>query len=168
MATWVYIERIKKQPFFTLSDFNIINYHEIVENVIEFNKGIDELSDYPSMKEARRYFRRLAGETKEEFYERVLIELPARKARYEKYKEVLDIKGEEYNYLKNSENYEEIFFVKRQYELEDMLKECFREEFKENNNYPILLDEYKLEQFNFIADKEFEYDEEYLYKLHVC
>lgn len=79
MSSWVSVDRIKKQSFFKMNEFLIINYHEIKENVLPENEGMEELGEYPSINELRRYVPRLVGENKDVYYERALSELVVKK-----------------------------------------------------------------------------------------
>ncbi|PLS19473.1 hypothetical protein CVD28_03390 [Bacillus sp. M6-12] len=167
MALWVSVQRIKREPFLTISDFHVANYHEIKENFIFEYKGIDELSDYPSMSEVRRYIERKENESKEEYYDRAIQELPKLKEMYSRYCDILNISTKEQEYLEDYQQYEELFFWKRCYDLAKQLKDVFKDEFVQSDDYPILLDKEKMEEFNRLTEQTICFDSGYIYKLSV-
>lgn len=165
MSLWVAVYRIKRQPFLTLTDFHVANYHEIKENVLEELSGVDELADFPNFGELRRYISRESGEDKETYYERGLAVLPKLKERYRHYQPIETVLPDERDYLESHDVYEELYFVKRCYALEKTLKDEFKEQFLKSEGLPIVLDAASLERFCQLAEQEIPYEEGYIYKL---
>ena len=165
MSLWVALYRIKRQPFLKLTDVQVANYHEIKENVLPYLKEIDELADFPSLNELRRYISRETGEDKDAYYDRAIAELPKLKETHLKYKAVEMVLPDERDYLEAHQNYEELFFLKRCYDLEKELKVEFQADFSASDGLAIVLDEDKLERFCRRAKVEFHYERDYIYKL---
>lgn len=167
MSLWVAVYRLKKQSFLTLTDFQAINYREMTENVLNEYKGIEELPEYPSLKALRHYIGRLEGESKDVYYERALAMLPQVQHAYEKVRTIWNIGQTERQYLENDQHYEELFFVKRCYDLASSLRTHFPQVMILDHEFSVVLDEAGVELFNQVSGSSVVYDEEYMYKLEV-
>lgn len=173
MSLCVSVDKVKRQPFLTLDDFHVINYQEIREWIIGRFAGVDELPEYPSMKEVRQYIDRFEDESKEQYYDRALREIPLLKREYNRFRfsSIMNVKSEEQEYLEDYHTYEEIFFRKRCYDLADILMDNFKKSFEGSGfldvYFPIVLNKEQLEQFNQLAEQDIKYEEEYIYKLSV-
>lgn len=167
MSLWVSLHRIERKPFLTLPDYLVANYHEAKEHVLSHLEGVDELDDFPSESEMRRYIGKETGENKQGYYERALQHLPELKEYYLKYKPVSLVLSKEQDYLENHDHYEELFFLKRCYDLADSLRVELRKGFKESDNMPIVLSKADLNTFNELSGQSIPYEEGYIYKLNV-
>lgn len=167
MSLWVSLHRIERKPFLTLPDFLVANYHEAKEHVLSKLEGVDELDDFPSESEIRRYIGKETGENKQGYYERALQHLPELKEYYLKYKPVSLVLSKEQDYLDDYANYEELFFLKRCYELADDLKEQFSHKFNESDGMAIVLSADDLSRFNELTGQSIACEEGYIYKLFV-
>lgn len=167
MSLWVSLHRIERKSFLTLSDFLIANYHEAKDNTLTELAGIDELQDYPSEREIRRYVEKEIGENKKDYYERALLVVPELKEKYSRYLPITMVSSKEQDYLETHSNFEELFFQKRCYELADSLKAELINYFKESNGMSIVMNEKTLYQFNVIAEQDIVYEERYIYKLFI-
>lgn len=173
MSLCVSVHKVKRQPFLTLDDLNVINYLEIKEWIIGRFDGVDELPEYPSMKKVRQYIDRYEDETKEQFYDRALKEIPILKREYKKFRfsSIMNVKSEEQEYLEDYHTYEEVFFRKRCYDLADILMANFKKSFEGSGFlgvfFPIVLNKVQLEQFNQLAEQDIKYEDDYIYKLSV-
>lgn len=167
MSLWVSLHRIERKPFLTLPDFLVANYHEAKDNILSDLAGIDELDEFPSESEMRRYIGKEKGEDKQSYYERALQLVPEMQEQYQRYQPITMVLSKEQDYLETHSNYEELFFQKRCYELANTLRAELRSYFKESDNLAIVLDEQALNEFNVIAEQTIVYEEGYVYKLFV-
>lgn len=167
MSLWVSLDKIERKPFLTLPDRLVANYHVIKEHVLQELGGVTELAEFPSIGEMRRYIEKNPEESKDAYYDRALQLLPELKAYVLKYQPVAMVLGDERDYLENHRNYEELFFLKRCYELADDLKEAFADKFATSDDMAIVLTADELSDFNKLTEQDVEYDEKYIYKLFV-
>ena len=167
MSLWVSLHRIERKPFLTLPDRLIANYHVIKEHVLQELGGLNDLPDYPSIGELRRYIEKSPEESKDAYYDRALQLLPELKAHVLQYQPVSMVLSDEQDYLETYSNYEELFFRKRCYELADDLKEAYSHKFATSDDMAIVLTAEELSRFNKMTEQHFAYEEKYIYKLFV-
>lgn len=172
MSLWVSVHRIKREPFLTLSDELVANYLRLKE-FLEFGfKEIDELTEYPSLKELRQYIPKNADETNEVYYDRACAELPIYQQFYSKNKAALEVGGKEQAYLEKDSSHEELFFLKRCYVLAENLEEKFpfKKEILPNEDeylHSLVLDESLCQRFNELTNSNIQYDKDYITYLYV-
>lgn len=167
MSLWVSLDRIERKPFLTLPDRLVANYHEIKENVLQELGGLDELADYPSIGELRRYIEKNPEESKDAYYDRALQLLPELKAYVLQYQPVAMVLGDEQDYLEQYANYEELFFRKRCYELAGVLKAEFADKFAVSDGMAIVLTAEELKRCNGLTEQEIPFEPSYIYKLFI-
>ena len=172
MSLWVSVHQIKREPFLTLSDQLVANYTRLKEFLNYEFQDIDELSEYPSLKEIRRYIPKNEGETNEEYYDRAISELPIYQAFYNQNKAALQVKDKEQTYLEKDSSYQELFFLKRCYSLAEQLEKDFpfqKDTFPNEECYlhSLVLDESLCKRFNELSNADIQYDKEYVTFLYV-
>ena len=168
MALWVQVSRIRKEPFMTRSIDETIHFEQILEWVREF-EGVEEVDDYPMVKDVIEFLPREDGESKEEHYDRVVAELPHLKQEHVLRRDmVANLSDRERSHL--TDGMEEVFFLKRCYDLADRL----REEFEEERSRPSIgegvsfhIDAEGFRRFAAVTGFEHEHDDRYLYRLHI-
>lgn len=170
MASWISLSRIKRDPCITLSDRDALIFAEVIDNVIDEYEGILEVPDYPTFEELSVYIGRFDEESREDYYDRALIEIAELKELWIKVQKFTEISDAEYRYLYSDQSFEELFFVKRSYDLENDLLYVFEKDFE--NEYvdepmPISLNASMFTCFCEMTGYEGEFDDRYIYKLYV-
>lgn len=170
MASWISLSRIKRDPCITLSDRDALIFAEVIDNVIDEYEGILDVSDYPTFEELSVYVGRFDGESREEYYDRALVEIDELKGLWSKVQKFTKVSSSEFSYLYHDYSFEELFFVKRSYDLENALLKVFEKDFE--NEYvdepmPISLTESMFSSFCELTGYEGDFDDRYIYKLYV-
>ena len=170
MGSWVSLSRIKRDDCITLSDRDAVIFAEVKDNIIDGYQGVLDLPDYPTHEELSDYIGKFKDETREEYYDRALVEVAELKEVLNKARKFLEVSDVEADYLYNERSFEELFFVKREYDLENELLDVFEKDFENeytDETMPIVLDASMFTCFCEISGYDNDFDDSYIYKLSV-
>lgn len=170
MSSWISISRIKRQDFITLSDYFIVNYNQIKDYLFSEYSFLDDIEEFPSIKQLRRYvIEQEENESDEDYYDKAMFMLNQIRSIVDEYSIISKISSKEREYLSSNKNHEEIFFVKRQYNLEKSLIEIFKDRINATPYFyaSVPLYEDDLMKINSILGTDVKYDKDYVYQLFV-
>jgi len=170
MSSWISINRIKRQDFVTLSDYFIVNYNQIKDYLFSEYSFLDDIEEFPSIKQLRRYVvEQKENENDEVYYDRAMFMLDQIRSIVDEYSIISKISSKEREYLSNHKNYEEMFFLKRQHNFEKSLIELFEDRINVNPYFyaSVPLTEDDLIKINSVLGTSIKYDKDYVYQLFI-
>lgn len=170
MGSWISLSRIKRKDFITLSDRDAVIVGEVLDNIIDEYEGILEFPSFPLHSELARFIGRFDGESREDYYDRAVEEIAELKEQVIRASKFTEITPEESEYLYVYHNFEELFFLKREYDLEKVILDVFEKDFESEYadvSMPIALDGSMFTCFCELTGYGGDFDDSYIYKLSV-